>query len=362
MDDDRRPFRTPPTLPHPGDASSPMKHAVRLALLALLAPAAQAQQIYALDDGAPNLGITYGMPADYAWLQSFTTSGGPDAIVKVRLMLEPGGIRPGTTIRLCVWEDPNDDLQPNDAVLRSVHADVVPSVANLAWIDYELPAAGGVEGAFFLGAIVETDGTFATIGLVDTDAAITGRAWFAAAGPRQLDPERLGDAGPQRIEVLGAGIRGAFLLRGEGTGTAPRTYCDAKPNSLGCEPRIRTLGVASASAGTGFHVQATGLLNRGAGTLLYSVHGRSAVPFGGGTMCLAGPLRRTPTMQSGGSAQVRDCSGVHSFDFAAWVASGVDASLVAGTTVCAQYYTRDPGFPAPDNVGLSDALEFILVP
>lgn len=339
-----------------------MKHAVRLALLALLAPAAQAQQIYALDDGAPNLAITYGLPADYAWLQSFATSGGPDAIVKVRLMLEPGGIRPGTRIRLCVWEDPNDDLQPNDAILRAVHADVVPPIAALGWVDYELPASGGVEGAFFLGAVVETDGTFAAIGLVDTDATTTGRAWFAAAGPGQFDPERLADAGPQRIEVLGAGIRGAFLLRGEGTGTAPKAYCEAKPNSLGCAPRIRALGVASASAGTGFYVQATGLLNRGAGTLLYSVHGRGAVPFAGGTMCLAGPLRRTPAMQSGGSAQRQDCSGVHSFDFAAWVASGVDASLVAGTTVVAQYYTRDPGFPAPDNVGLSDALEFILVP
>jgi hypothetical protein len=339
-----------------------MKLAASLALLAIATPPAHAQQAYALDDGAPNFGITYGTPADYAWLQSFTTTGGPDAIVKVRLMLEPGGIRPGTAIRLCVWEDPNDDLQPNDAVLRSVHADVVPSVANLRWVDYDLPAAGGVEGAFFLGALVETDGTFATIGLVDTDAPVAGRAWFATASPGQLDPERLGDAGPQRIEVLGAGIRGVFLLRGEGTGTAPRTYCEAKPNSLGCAPRIRAMGVASASAGTGFHVQATGLLNRGTGALLYSVRGRDAVPFAGGTMCLAGPLRRTPAMQSGGSAQAKDCSGVHSFDFAAWVASGADASLVAGTTVYAQYYTRDPGFPAPNNVGLSDALEFILVP
>jgi hypothetical protein len=36
--------------------------------------------------------------------------------------------------------------------------------------------------------------------------------------------------------------------------------------------------------------------------------------------------------------------------------------LVSGSRVYAQFYSRDAGFPAPQNVGLTDALEFIVCP
>jgi hypothetical protein len=53
-----------------------------------------------------------------------------------------------------------------------------------------------------------------------------------------------------------------------------------------------------------------------------------------------------------------DCSGVFSFDWRAWMISGADASLLAGTTVDAQFWSRDP--PSSFSVNLSNALEFTI--
>ncbi len=48
--------------------------------------------------------------------------------------------------------------------------------------------------------------------------------------------------------------------------------------------------------------------------------------------------------------------------YAAWIAAGSNPALVAGATVWAQYWSRDPGFPAPFNAGLTDAQTFVIWP
>ena len=142
----------------------------------------------------------------------------------------------------------------------------------------------------------------------------------------------------------------------------PATYCAAKTNSQGCTPEIGFLGLPSASSGSGFLVTAANVLNQKSGMLLYTTNGRDAIPFGGGTLCIAPPLRRTSPQPSGGSATGDDCTGAYAFDFNVRIASGIDPQLVPGAVVDAQYWSRDPGFPAPDNVGLTDALEFTIAP
>ena len=64
---------------------------------------------------------------------------------------------------------------------------------------------------------------------------------------------------------------------------------------------------------------------------------------------------------SGGST-ITDCSGAYRVDFNAWIASGFDPALLAGQDVWTQYWSRDPGFPAPDGTGLTDALAFTIAP
>ncbi len=65
-------------------------------------------------------------------------------------------------------------------------------------------------------------------------------------------------------------------------------------------------------------------------------------------------------MGAGGPPQT--CMGSYSFDFNAWIAGGTDPSLVPGQYVWAQYWSRDLGFPPPNNTGLTNALRFLLCP
>lgn len=141
----------------------------------------------------------------------------------------------------------------------------------------------------------------------------------------------------------------------------PQVYCTAQVNTLGCVPAIAAQGTASASAASGFTISVSQARNRQNGMLLYGTSGRAALPWHAGTLCVAPPLRRTPVLNSlGSAAPTNDCSGVLARDFNAWAFSANDPELFAGQHVRAQFYSRDPG--APGNLNLSDALEFYLEP
>jgi hypothetical protein len=144
------------------------------------------------------------------------------------------------------------------------------------------------------------------------------------------------------------------------------TYCTAKVNSLGCTPAIYSVGAQSTTATSGFEVRAASVRNQKVGLLLYSVTGRAALPFSGGFLCVAGPVRRTPGVNSGGAPlPTNDCSGEYSIDmnsFAQGLLGGTPSPslLVPGTVVDCQWWGRDPGFAAPNNTTLSEGLEYVL--
>jgi hypothetical protein len=139
----------------------------------------------------------------------------------------------------------------------------------------------------------------------------------------------------------------------------PAVYCTAKINSLGCSPAIGSSGSPSASSALPFLIGASNFVNQKSGLLFYS-HAPIATAFQGGTLCVGSPTVRTPIQGSGGSASGADCTGTYSLDFNARIHSAVDASLVAGAQVFAQYWSRDPS--SASQTSLSNAVRFVINP
>lgn len=138
----------------------------------------------------------------------------------------------------------------------------------------------------------------------------------------------------------------------------PAAYCVGKENSAGCVPSIQSAGTPSASAGFGFFLSAQDVRNNQFGILVYAYQ-PGLLPFSDSVLCLSGSLYRTPIQSSGGNV-LPDCSGNFAIDFNGVIASGLDPSLTAGTTVFSQYWYRDP--QSPSTTGLTDAMQFTIQP
>jgi len=157
----------------------------------------------------------------------------------------------------------------------------------------------------------------------------------------------------------------AFELLELGPGTSgcppPASYCTGKISSQLCTPTVGSSGTPSVSGGAPFLVTASQVLNQKVGTLFYGL-GADSKPFQGATMCVQGPVKRTPVQNSGGNPPPEDCSGTFAFDFNVLIQSGTDPALVQGAAVYCQYWYRDPGDPAGFGTGLSNALSFTICP
>jgi hypothetical protein len=113
-------------------------------------------------------------------------------------------------------------------------------------------------------------------------------------------------------------------------------------------------------------VQAWHLRNQRPGLWIYGVSGRAAAPFSGGTLCVGAPRFTTPGASSNGRFRpANDCSGFHELDWNAFACGNLGGSplpalRVPGTVVDCQFWGRDPGYAAPDNAALSNALEYVI--
>jgi glucose/arabinose dehydrogenase len=191
-----------------------------------------------------------------------------------------------------------------------------------------------------------------------------------------LDPLLDPPGGPviDRVSSLGEDARGELyvcdLVDGEifrivrQVPPPPFSYCTAKPTSCGTVPSISASGESSATATSGFVVEAGRARKGKLGILLFTDGGRREppTPFSGGWLCLSGAVRRGPPTAAAGSGNA--CKSVFALDmnaFAAGLLGKVPPAWLSlpGTQVDCQWWGRDT-FAQGDY--LSDALEYRVGP
>lgn len=126
------------------------------------------------------------------------------------------------------------------------------------------------------------------------------------------------------------------------TSALPTGYCTVEPTPFGCEPFLSYTGRLWDSQRP-LHLLAGNLNNHSSALALYSTTGPNAVPFLGGTLCVAPPLRRSAVKPTGGSTQVGiDCTGT--FDVILDTLLGPDPfAHVPGNEIFLQVWSRDAG-------------------
>ena len=199
--------------------------------------------------------------------------------------------------------------------------------------------------------------------------SICGGAWNVtlAATPQAWTKHRLYVSAGGSLSIMAYSVQLGGALNGIQVRHVPNaymaTYCTGKLNSEGCTPLLYGVGYPSAGDLGPYSLSLRGeaLVTLKSGLLFYSLTGRAALPFQGGTLCVAAPLKRTPVMNSGGTPP--GCNGTFFLSFSQF-ANGLlggnphPALLIPGTTVNCQWWARDSGAP-PNNTQLSNALEFV---
>jgi len=310
------------------------------------------------------------------WISGFTTVGPSDVLTKIEVtfgsaLFATGNPALGTACNVGVWSDPNQDGNPTDGVLLHQQASTVSVVAD-GLQTFNLTSQIAVSGKFFVGAFMANaptstggnpNGEFPAS--FDTGGAGNPNTWICGVGgtataPNPLDPTNLAGMGLPPTNLA----TGVWLLRAEGSGAAPTTYCTPKVTSNSCSPSIGSTGASSATSGSGFIVNGTNFINNKNCLLFYGVTGQASSPFQGGTICVKAPIKRTGATNTFGNPPPNDCSGVPQIDMNAYAltAGALLALQVPGTVVNAQWWGRDPGFAAPNNTQLSDGLEWTVGP
>jgi hypothetical protein len=144
-----------------------------------------------------------------------------------------------------------------------------------------------------------------------------------------------------------------------GEALAPENYCTGKTNSAGCAPVISYGGCASVSLGIGLQIVGQNVLPNTVGIMIWA-NSPNAVPFKGGTLCVGAPITRTAGQVSTDIGPVWPCQG--QFYFLMSQAYMNAHALGVGEHVYAQFWSRDEGFGAPNNIGLTPGLHFQILP
>jgi hypothetical protein len=293
-----------------------------------------------IDDGSSENALGWIAGGDMVWLQAFGSNGGGSTLVSnVQVVYGsaagPGSSPPnGSPARVALWDDPNDDGDPSDAVLLQVVNTTVANVDLDVFNTVPIPATS-VNGVFFVG-VSEVHLANQFVAPMDQSSCIhSGAAWFF--GNNNATPADLANIGNNAqlpISFDNAGFPCNLLVRA-GCNVSPLASfclpgqdgvhicpCSNPPagNGLGCN----NFGAGPADSGT---LSASGDPIVAADTLVFTASGENntsftiiaqgttqlpaGVVFGAGVRCVAGTLKRLYTGPAGSAANGDPAGTIH---------------------------------------------------
>jgi subtilisin family serine protease len=140
------------------------------------------------------------------------------------------------------------------------------------------------------------------------------------------------------------------------------SYCTAGTSASGCQVLLSAMGTPSATAPSGFDLQAWSVEGGKDALYFYAANGRQAISWGNGTsyQCVLPPVRRAGLLT--GSGTTGTCDGAFTQDLNARWSAKPAHNPGAGAVVQAQLWYRDPQNTSNRRTSLSNALEFSVMP
>ncbi len=189
---------------------------ILLAMLLPVLPASAADQHYLYDDGSAE-NCQGGVAGDIVWLQYFDPQGGSELITHVSTAIgcaaAPGWATPtDDTVTVYVWDDPNNDGDPADAVLLGSGHGGVENVDTDLFTHYALDQPVAVTSRFFVGAMVHSDTVFYPRPL-DLSQDSDGRTWMVGDTTGNFNPDDLTGNDTPLTALDSIGLDGIWLLR-----------------------------------------------------------------------------------------------------------------------------------------------------
>ncbi len=190
-------------------------------LPAILTSPASSQVVYALDDGTGSVNIGPTFPAEFMWGNVFDASPAGRLITKISVAYGalPAAPAPATPVRLYLFEDPTDDLDPRDAILVATTTGLSDQPRTNVFIDYPITPTV-VRGTFFVAASCQVDGSSLRPARLDPQSiAQAARAWVFGADTFTFPAPTLPNLGgsPYILNISQNVVRGTFLVRASGS-------------------------------------------------------------------------------------------------------------------------------------------------
>ena len=179
-----------------------------------------ASVIYKLDDGVGEVSIGVGGITDMVWLNAFTTQPGGESITQVSAAFgrdsgNPSGLMGGEAVTFVVWDDPNNDGDPSDAIVLTTQAHNIVNFDDGVTFDVvSLLTPVTVSGGFFVGVQAPPLVGALFPAAQDISTLINGTSWVAAS-PGGTNLNNLSGADLFGT-IEGFGLPGAWMVRAEG--------------------------------------------------------------------------------------------------------------------------------------------------